>query len=346
MLLWSIRHVSSYRLGVAEQAEEALSRFPTLVDTREVAARTFDDYHRTCVRIAEAFGRIRLVDDLRSEDFEQLRAQLAAKWGPVTLGNEVQRVRSIFRYAYEAGLIDKPVRFGPGFKRPSKKTLRKDRQSKGLKLFDAEQIHVMLPLASVPLRAMILLAINGGLGNVDCGMLPKSALDLDKGWLDYPRPKTGVPRRIPLWPETVAALREALAERPAPNDPAHDGLVFITRWGEPWVKTMKAPTAEDGTPANSLVLLAFGWSRQDWLGVPLPLPLASIGMPGCSLLVSLDGAETRATVGSTLQQDVFLPYVAAVLGFELSLQGFALDGPANPAGITVSNGIALRLGGL
>ena len=31
---------------------------------------------------------------------------------------------SLFKYAYEAGLIDRPMRFGPGFARPSKKTLR------------------------------------------------------------------------------------------------------------------------------------------------------------------------------------------------------------------------------
>ncbi|HEX6810161.1 MAG TPA: hypothetical protein VF384_00935 [Planctomycetota bacterium] len=52
------------------------------------------------------------------------------------------------------------------------------------------------------------------------------------------------------------------------------------------------------------------------------------------------------TTGSTLQQAVFLPYVATALGLELSLQGFGLDPSANPAGISASNGIALRLGGL
>jgi hypothetical protein len=44
--------------------------------------------------------------------------------------------------------------------------------------------------------------INAALGNADCGRLVFQALDLDAGWLDYARPKTGVPRRVPLWPET------------------------------------------------------------------------------------------------------------------------------------------------
>ncbi|HEU4419170.1 MAG TPA: hypothetical protein VFT55_09545, partial [Planctomycetota bacterium] len=123
------------------------------------------------------------------------------------------------------------------------------------------------------------------------------------------------------------------------------GPLTIMTTDRPWLGTT-VTIDWSGTPAGSVVLLAFGWSRTNWLGVPLPLPLGSIGMTGCNLLVSLDHAEARATVATSLQQDVFLPYVAAVLGFELSLQGFAFDPPANPAGITASNGIVLGLGGL
>jgi len=83
---------------------------------------------------------------------------------------------------------------------------------------------------------MILLGINCGFGNADCGNLPRSAVSLEAGIIDYPRPKTGIPRRCLLWPETVRALRDALAKRPAPKDPADAGLVFITKYGLPWAK--------------------------------------------------------------------------------------------------------------
>jgi integrase len=63
------------------------------------------------------------------------------------------------------------------------------------------------------LRAMILLGINCGFGNADCAGLKLDALDLAGGWIDFPRPKTGIARRCPLWPETVAALRAAAEER-------------------------------------------------------------------------------------------------------------------------------------
>jgi integrase len=55
-------------------------------------------------------------------------------------------------------------------------------------------------------------------------------LDLTAGWIDFPRPKTGINRRCPIWPETVKSLEKALAARKS----ATDALVFRTRFGRPW----------------------------------------------------------------------------------------------------------------
>src|SRR5262249_59206450 len=103
-----------------------------------------------------------------------------------------------FKYGYDGGLIDRPVRYGPGFKRPSKKTIRLHRAKQGAKLFSAEAIRRLLVAARMQVKAMILLGINCEFGNSDCGNLPQSAVDLDGGFIDYPRPKTGIPRRCPL----------------------------------------------------------------------------------------------------------------------------------------------------
>ena len=81
---------------------------------------------------------------------------------------------------------------------------------------------------------MILLAINCGLGNSDCGQVRHSNIDLVRGWLTYPRPKTGIDRRCPLWKETITALRAAIDNRPAPSDTADEDLVFLTKYGRPW----------------------------------------------------------------------------------------------------------------
>jgi integrase len=159
---------------------------------------------------------------------------MAKNWGPHRLKKLIQCVRSVFKHCVDSGLIDRPVRFGPGFKRPTLKVLRLHRAGQGPKLFTAEEVRRLLAAAGVQLRAMMLLGVNCGFGNANVGLLPLAALDLDGGWADYPRPKTGIPRRCPLWPETVEAIREALAHRPAPKKEEHAGLVFLTSRGACW----------------------------------------------------------------------------------------------------------------
>lgn len=206
------------------------------VDSGELSIRTFGEYRATCELLVGHFGKGRVVEDIRPDDFQALRTKMAQQWAPVTLGNAIQRVRGVFKFAYDNELIDRPVRYGQAFKRPAKKVMRLDRASKGLLMFSPDEIRRMISAASPALRAMILLGINAGFGNADCGTLPQSALNLETGWLSYARPKTGVSRKAPLWPETVAALREAIAHRPAPKDPADAKLVFITKYGFPWFK--------------------------------------------------------------------------------------------------------------
>ncbi len=75
----------------------------------------------------------------------------------------------------------------------------KKQEKHGLKMFQAEEIRQLADGASVQVKAMILLAVNGGLGNSDLANLPQSAIH--GTWLVFPRVKTGVERSIPLWPE-------------------------------------------------------------------------------------------------------------------------------------------------
>src|SRR5437763_584128 len=58
-------------------------------DSGDIQPRTFIELKSTGVRIAEAFGKQRVVSDLQSEDFAQLRSTLAKTRGPVALGNEI-----------------------------------------------------------------------------------------------------------------------------------------------------------------------------------------------------------------------------------------------------------------
>lgn len=201
------------------------------LDAKEITSRTYFGYRAMTDRLIRQFGEKRLVDDITADDFAALRADLAKTCGPVRLGNEIQTVRTLFKYGYESGLIDKPVRFGPEFKKPSASVLRRHRASKGKRLFEAAALRTLIAKASVQLKAMIILGLNCGFGNHDCALLPISAVNLETGWIDYPRPKNGIERRCPLWSETIAALEAAMAARPKPCDAEAANLVFLTTRG-------------------------------------------------------------------------------------------------------------------
>lgn len=230
-------------MTVLELCNRYLTAKQALVDSGELALRTFQTYYHTNEGVLSAFGKSRLVEDLGPEDFEKLRAALAKKRGPVALGNEIQRVRSLFKYAND--LIDSPVKFGSQFRKPSRKVLREIRNAAGSRMFEAAELRKIIAAADNPLKAMILLGVNCGYGQTDIASLPISALDLKKGWADYPRPKTAVRRRCPLWPETVEAIQAAIKDRPIPLDPADGDLVFITRWGRRFVRLNKTGTPDD-----------------------------------------------------------------------------------------------------
>lgn len=221
---------------VKQLANAFLNAKKALVQSDELSPRTWVDYKDACAEFVAAFGKGRLVADLDAEHFAALRKRLAKKWGPHRLGKTIQCVRCAFKHAYDAGLIDRPIRFGPGFKRPSKKVMRVHRAEQGPKLFTASEVRRLIDAAGPSIRAMILLGINAGFGNSDCGNLPLSAVDLKAGFIDFARPKTGIARRCPLWPETVAAIYIALDKRPTPRSEGDAALVFVTKYGDSWAK--------------------------------------------------------------------------------------------------------------
>jgi integrase len=248
---------------VKELANAFLHAKQGLVDSGELLARTWTDYKSACDLIVRRFGKSRLVEDLGPDDFADLRQHMARQWAPTSVRSVIQRVRCIFKFASDNRLIKEPVCYGQNFKRPSPKVLRLEKARQGLKMFTAAEIHKLLGSASVPVKAQLWLGINCGFGNTDCGTLPLSAIDWEKEIIDFPRPKTGIPRRCPLWPETIAALREALVQRPAPKDPAHAGLVFITQRGLRWAKEIADSPL---TKETAKLLKKLGISRRKGLG--------------------------------------------------------------------------------
>jgi integrase len=223
-------------LTVTRLADSFLEAKEDAVKAGELSQRTWRDYLSIMKMLREGMGKHRSVAGLEPQDFAALKNKLAKRNGPHRMCTVIQVIRCAFKHAYESGALDRPMRFGPAFKRTSKKTLRLHRAKQGAKLFAAEEVRRLIDAAGPSMRAMILLGINCGFGNSDCGNLPQTAVDLDNALIDFPRPKTGIPRRCCLWPETVDALRAALACRPEPKQAEHAGLVFITKYGLSWSK--------------------------------------------------------------------------------------------------------------
>lgn len=208
----------------------------------EIEPRTFHDYYTCCERLLLHLGKSTAVANLRPEDLLRYRRKLSDTCSASTVGVEVSRVRVLLKYAFESGLVDRPIRVGE-FKRPAKAVMRRERAAKGARMFEAHELQTILGAVEGQLKAMVLLGCNAGFGNMDCARLPIAALNLESGWVDFPRPKTGIPRRCPLWPETVEALREVLADWMPPKDEKYAGLVFLTHRGGAWYQKDKPSSA-------------------------------------------------------------------------------------------------------
>ena len=244
-------HAQAGELTVADLCNHYLRHKEEQRDRGEITPRTFYGLYATCAGIVEAFGRNRAVANLGPDDFGKLRAKLAERRAAVALRNEMQRVRSVFRHGLVNGLMEAPVRYGSKFGKPELKQVRRERREKrdahGKQMLDAHEIRAVLAEAKQPLRTMILLGINCGLGQTDLARLPTAYVDLDTAMLDYPRPKTEADRVCPLWGETVEAIREWLPLRPKAKQPGDAGLLFLTCRGAPWVKV-----SERGAPKDAI----------------------------------------------------------------------------------------------
>lgn len=212
------------------------------VSAGAIRQRTWDEYYDVCETMLKTWGKHRLVEDLEPEDFHKLRQRIAKGLRPKTIHSRIGRCRVVLNFAYKNALIDKPIRWGIAFERPTKKTIREDQAAQdhlGVVMLERKQIRDVLKIASLQIKAMILLAVNTGMGNEDCGKLEFRHVDLEAGWLDYPRPKTSVRRRARLWPETIKAIRETIQDRREPLNPANEDFIFITRYGMTWHKATR-----------------------------------------------------------------------------------------------------------
>jgi integrase len=248
--------VSSPEFTVKEMGNEFLAYQMERVSSGQISTRWFEDCRRVIRHFAKHVGVSRSPAALSASDFQRYRRQLVTRGlggerglGVHALYRTITVVRSMFKWAVETGVLEHGPRWGKTFVRPSavefRRSKAKHERENGKKVFTAEQVRSLIETAGPAMKAAILLGINGGFGNTDCAALPVAAVDLDAAIVDFERPKTAVRRIVPLWPETVAALKAVLAmERPAPATEAAAQLVLRSEAGLPVVRQVVKELAD------------------------------------------------------------------------------------------------------
>lgn len=271
-----VNHFLSHKEALRDNGELSPRTYNEYHSVCEIVIRNFGKKRTVLGITPDDFRKLRLelakCADGRSP---AKRKQKTGKRGAVSLRNIMQRTRSLFKFGFDDGLISKPIRFGKAFTKPKADAVRREREAHrnehGDRMFEANEIRLMLNYldgrevtlkrvdengakptvlrgkAKPILKAMLLLAANAGFGQTDVANLPIRVINFETGWLDFARVKTAVPRLIPLWPETVDAVKQAIKLRPKAKDPADEGLLFLTRRGQRWV-TLN----DDGSPKDAI----------------------------------------------------------------------------------------------
>ena len=256
----------------------------------EVSERTFENYKDIGVLMADTLGRTKHVSGLRPGDFAKMRLALGSNKSPSTLRVKIGYVKAFFAWAHRNEEIDRLPRYGDAFAKPSKLAIRKARAAKPKRLLTPEQIKGLIDGANPRYKPAILLGINCAFGNSDVAEIRDHHLNLKCGWVDFPRPKTGIDRRCPLWPETRQALREALKLRPEPLAPEDTDRLFLTVQGRPMVR-FSGKTWADQVGVNFRALciatdiyqtgMGFYWLRHTWRTIAD----ATRDFPACDLIM-------------------------------------------------------------
>ena len=209
-----------------------------MVKTGERSQRTLDDYIDIGKQICEHFGRHIVVESLTPHDFASFREKLADGRALKTIESRIAYARAIFSYAQKNGFLERSLTkiWGTEFNKPSKTAITKE-SAGTVRMFEASEVRQLIKTAEDQVRAMILLGINGAIGPTDIALIRFDSIEGE--WLTLPRSKTGKPRRVPLWPETIKAIEAAKRHRPKPKAEADGELLFITKYGASWLPTRK-----------------------------------------------------------------------------------------------------------
>lgn len=196
---------------------------------------SFRDYKQTCKSLIRHFGEEADVSKLGPSDFVRYKRERSKQLNLVSMGNEIQRIRTAFKWLRQSKLILDEPEYGPDFRKPTALQVRKHRRNLGSKCYTPEQIQRLLDECGVHLKAMCYLGLNCAYGPTDIARLELSLFERarEPAFLEYPRRKTEIARCSWLWPETIEAIDKSIERRTEPIREAKE-LLFTYRDGGSW----------------------------------------------------------------------------------------------------------------
>ena len=84
-------------------------------------------------------------------------------------------------------------------------------------------------------------------------------------------------------------------------------------------------TFDNLPPTAAAMLVAIGLSNLTWNGLPLPIDLGIIGLPGCNLIAAADFLDVGLAAGGTATYGLMIPNQMSLLNASLYMQGIVLD---------------------
>ena len=216
----------------------------------EIQTATFLDRNAACERLFDFFDRYRAVESLTPVDFAAFRSHLATakkrkkhqggrrlkkkNVSLLTLRNRIRDSRAIFIWGYKKRLFETPLEklWLESFELPNGSAISREANEKLIEPLTSAELRGMLDHASPMFKTLLLLGINGGLGNTDVSRIERRHLSSDFTWLNLPRQKTGKRRKIPLWPETTKAILALLGKTSSRKKLKQTERLFISASGK------------------------------------------------------------------------------------------------------------------
>jgi len=174
------------------------------------------------------------------------------RFGWHAYNKRVSIMSGLFTWAEDpvTGVLRRPYRLKSFFAKREDLLRRREKrireETRGKQRWTGLELRGFFGAARNPVRAMLGLMYFAGFGLSDCSDLPiqcvvwkpDKSLALPEGWgiVNFQRPKTEIDRAAVLPPFVMTDLQECLDTRPEPIVESLAGRLFLTPFGNPWVR--------------------------------------------------------------------------------------------------------------